>query len=139
MDKARQRFSDYWNDDLFEFISHDIDEPIDLNIGTVDYVLHMASNTHPVAYSSDPIGTVTTNIVGTKNMLDFAVKHHAQRFVFVSSCEGYGENKRCGETLCQTYKKQRNLGVVILRFPVPTVQGYYVEGFGWCHCRAFRD
>ena len=127
---------------MFEFISHDINKPIELDIGTVDYVLHMASNTYPVAYATDPIGTVTTNIIGTKNMLDFAMKHKAPRFVFASSCEVYGENrgdaelfdekycgytdcnamragypesKRCGEALCQAYKKQKNLDVIIPR------------------------
>ena len=33
------------------------------DIGTVDYVLHLASNTHPMLYATDPIGTITTNIL----------------------------------------------------------------------------
>ena len=76
-------------------------------------------------------------------MLEFAVKHSAQRFAFASSNEIYGENrgntelfaenycgyidsntlragypesKRCGEALCQAYKKQKGLNVVIPRF-----------------------
>lgn len=143
IEKAKSRFSSYCDSELFEFISHDINTPLNSEIDTVDYVLHMASNTHPVAYSTDPIGTVTTNIIGTYNMLDFAVKHNAIRFAFASSNEIYGENrgdaeffdehycgyidsntmragypesKRCGEALCQAYKKQKNLDVVIPRF-----------------------
>ena len=140
--KAKNRFCQYWNGDLFEFISHDINSPLIMDVERVDYILHLASNTHPFAYATDPIGTVTTNIIGTNNMLEFAVKHNASRFVFASSNEIYGENrgdtelfnehycgyidsntmraaypesKRCGEALCQAYKKQKNLNIVIPR------------------------
>lgn len=144
IEKAKTKFSEYWNSEFFEFVSHDINNPLNLEIiGTVDYILHMASNTHPIAYSTDPIGTITANIIGTNNLLDFAVKHNAKRFVFASSNEIYGENrgdveffnehycgfidsntiragypesKRCGEALCQAYKKQKNIDVVIPRF-----------------------
>lgn len=142
--KARERFSKYTGDENFEFISYDVKLPfIRDDLETVDYVLHLASNTHPVQYSTDPIGTITTNIIGLQNMLDFAVKHNATRFGFASSNEIYGENrgdveffdedycgyinsntlragypesKRCGEALCQAYKAQKGLDVVVLRF-----------------------
>ena len=144
IEKAKMKFGSYWDMESFKFISHDINQPLDIDgVDVIDYVLHMASNTHPVAYSTDPIGTVTANIIGTNNLLDFAVKKHAVRFAFASSNEIYGENrgdveffdedycgyinsntmragypesKRCGEALCQAYKKQKNLDVVIPRF-----------------------
>ena len=144
VEKAKAIFGVYWNLPCFVFISHDINERLDLDSAeNVDYVLHMASNTHPIAYSTDPIGTITANIIGTNNMLEFAVKHRTQRFAFASSNEIYGENrgdtelfaenycgyidsntlragypesKRCGEALCQAYKKQKGLNVVIPRF-----------------------
>lgn len=143
IERAKSIFSPFWDSPYFTFVSHDINKALELeDIGTVHYVLHMASNTHPVAYATDPIGTVTANIIGTNNMLDFAVRHHAIRFAFASSNEIYGENrgdvelfgedycgyinsntmragypesKRCGEALCQAYKKQKNLDVVIPR------------------------
>lgn len=142
--KAKNRFERYWTSPLFEFVSHDINEPLELiNTNQVDFVVHLASNTHPVAYATDPIGTVTANIIGTNNLLRFAVDHHAERFAFASSNEIYGENrgdveffdetycgyidsntlragypesKRCGEALCQAYRKQENLDIVISRF-----------------------
>lgn len=113
-----------------------------LNLNTINYVLHLASNTHPMAYSTDPIGTITTNIMGVYNMLEFAVDVHADRMAFASSNEIYGENrgdvekfdekylgyidcntmragypesKRCGEALCQAYIAQKGLDVVIPR------------------------
>lgn len=142
-EKARKRFKYCWNNPLFEFISYDINNRLsDMNIDNVDYVIHLASNTHPVAYATDPIGTITTNIIGTKNMLDFAVEKNITRFVFASSNEIYGENrgdvekfdeeycgyinsntmragypesKRCGEALCQAYIKQKKLDIVVPR------------------------
>ena len=142
-EKAMNRF-EYWkNDKKLIFIPYDINKPFardDLN--TIDFVLHMASNTHPIQYSTDPIGTITTNIIGLQNMLNFAIVHNSTRFVFTSSNEIYGENrgdvklfdeeycgyinsntlragypesKRCGEALCQAYKVQKGLDVVIPR------------------------
>lgn len=142
--KARDRFSKFSEDPNLVFIPYDVKQAfVRDDLGTVDYVLHLASNTHPIQYSTDPIGTITTNIIGVRNMLEFAADHHATRFAFASSNEIYGENrgdveffdedycgyinpntmragypesKRCGEALCQAYKAQKNLDVVILRF-----------------------
>lgn len=142
--KARERFSKYADDHHLVFIRYDVKEPFVRNdLGTMDYVLHLASNTHPVQYSTDPIGTITTNIIGLQNMLEFATAHGVARFAFASSNEIYGENrgdteffgedycgyincntmragypesKRCGEALCQAYEVQKGLDVVIPRF-----------------------
>ena len=111
---------------------------------SLDYVIHAASNTHPIAYATDPVGTITTNIIGTKNLLEAAAAHHAARTVFLSSVEIYGENrgdceyftegycgyidcntlragypegKRAGEALCQAYIRQKGQDVVIPRLP----------------------
>lgn len=143
-ESAKVRFSKFVDNSHLTFISYDVKQPfIQDDIGKVDYVLHLASHTHPLQYSTDPIGTITTNIIGLQNMLDFAVNHNATRFVFASSNEIYGENrgdieffdenycgyinsntmragypesKRCGEALCQAYKVQKGLDVVIPRF-----------------------
>jgi len=143
-EKAKARFEMFKDDSHLIFIHYDVTKPFIYNdVGKVDYVLHLASNTHPMQYSTDPIGTITTNIIGAQNMMDFALDHHAERFAFASSNEIYGENrgdveffdenycgyinsntmragypesKRCGEALCQAYKAQKNLNVVILRF-----------------------
>jgi nucleoside-diphosphate-sugar epimerase len=141
--KAKERFSKHIGSPRFVFISYDVKVPlVREDIGTVDYILHLASNTHPVLYATDPVGTITTNIIGAQNLLNFAVEHHAARFVFASSNEIYGENrgdaelfdedycgyincntlragypesKRCGEALCQAYMVQNGLDVAIAR------------------------
>lgn len=142
-ERMRNRFKYCFENPLFHFIEYDVNRKLCLTEDvTVDYILHLASNTHPMQYSTDPIGTITTNIIGVQNLLDFAVEHHTTRFAFASSNEIYGENrgdvekfdekycgyidcntmragypesKRCGEALCQAYKAQKGLDVVIPR------------------------
>ena len=103
-ERAKDRFSKWFDDDHLFFIPYDINIPlIRPDLGTIDYVFHMASNTHPMQYSTDPIGTITINIFGVQNMLDFAVEHHATRFVFTSSNEIYGENRGDVEMFDENY------------------------------------
>ena len=141
VDKAKARFGKYWDLPTFSFLSCDINKEVP-DCGRVDYIFHLASNTHPIAYATDPIGTITTNIIGSNNLMEYASEHEAKRFIFASSNEIYGENrgdvekfeesycgyinsntmragypesKRCGEALCQAYLKQKELDVVIPR------------------------
>ena len=142
IESANARFHDYVGNDSFKFTAFDISKPLE-GFGKYDFVLHLASNTHPRAYSADPVGTITTNIIGLNNMLKFSLEHGTERFVFASSVEVYGANrgdteyftedycgdidiskarsgyceaKRCGETLCQSYIQQYGLDAVIPRF-----------------------
>ena len=101
--KAKNRFAYCFENPLFSFFPHDINLPITGKWDSVEYVLHLASNTHPKAYSTDPIGTITTNIIGVKNMLDFSVQYHAKRFAFASSNEIYGENRGDQELFDENY------------------------------------
>lgn len=139
---AKERFYGYWNDPFFYFMEHDISSPIN-DAAKYDYIIHLASNTHPVAYATQPVSTITTNVIGTDHLLRHVSKYGCKRFLFASSNEIYGENrgdveffeesycgyidpntlragypesKRCGEALCQAYKKECGIDVVIPRF-----------------------
>ncbi len=141
-DKAKARFAAYWDNTCFTFVSADINSAQALNLPKTDYLFHAASNTHPVQYATDPIGTITTNLLGTYNLLNLAVKAHTKRILFASSVEVYGENrgdtdlfaedycgyincntlragypesKRAGEALCQAFITQHGLDIVIPR------------------------
>jgi len=141
IEKAKARFNEYFNSQYFVFISKDIKTPFELNV-PVDYIVHGASNTHPIAYASDPINTILLSILGTKSILDFASEHNVKRTLFLSTVEIYGENrgdvemfkedycgyidcntlragypegKRAAEALCQAYIKEKNVDIVIAR------------------------
>ena len=140
-ENAGKRLYEHWNKDVFQYISCDINQSIP-ECGPADYIIHAASNTHPLQYSGDPVGTIAANVIGTKNLLDYAVSHKSKRFCFLSSVEIYGENrgdtdrfredylgyldcntlragypesKRVGEALCNAYYQAHHLDFVIQR------------------------
>lgn len=139
--RARERFSDYWDKEDFDFIQQDINEPIHFDY-PVDYIIHAASNTHPRSYVTDPVGSIMTNLLGTYNLLEYARRYKLHRFIFLSSVEiygralkleddfdehycgyidcntlraGYPEGKRAGEALCQAYIEKYGFDIIIPR------------------------
>ena len=143
LEKLKQKYERYLNNSNFKYYIGDINEKITYD-GKVDYIINCASNTHPLQYSTDPIGTIMTNINGTANVLDFASKINASKTIFLSSVEIYGENinnverfkevemgyinsntlragyneaKRAGEALCQAYIEQKKLDISLVRLP----------------------
>lgn len=126
------------SDQTVEYLKADITKAI-IYEGKVDYILHLASNTHPKQYGEDPVGTITTNVVGCDNLLKVAVEKRA-KFLLASSVEiygqgtdtpmnekycgyidcntaraGYNEAKRTCEALTQSYKQQYGIEAVIVR------------------------
>lgn len=141
LERLKKRFSMYLASDFFHVVEGDVIQPITLT-DKIDYVFHGASNTHPRAYSTDPIGTIMTNLMGTQQVLEFAVRNDVNRVAFLSTVEIYGENrgdvekfteeysgyidcntlragypegKRASESLCQAYIAKHNLDIVIPR------------------------
>lgn len=141
LERLKSRFSMYLNSNFFHMIEADVTQPISLD-DKVDYIFHGASNTHPRAYATDPIGTIMTNLMGTQQVLDFAVNTNPKRIAFLSTVEIYGENrgdvekfteeycgyidcntlragypegKRASESLCQAYIAKHDLDIVIPR------------------------
>ena len=140
-EKAFTRFEEYWNDSCFNFVEYSLGHGVDYD-GKVDYIFHLASSTHPLQYSTDPVGTLLINIEGLKELLDFGKEKNIERFLFASSVEIYGENrgdtdsfdekylgyidcntmracypegKRAAEALCQGYISQYGMDIVIPR------------------------
>lgn len=121
------------------YLSMDVTKPLDIS-GNIDYILHLASNTHPAQYATDPVGTIETNVFGCSNLLRLAVEKNIKRFLLASSVEiygqcadypvdesfcgyidcntvraGYNESKRVSESLVQSYKSQYGIDSVIVR------------------------
>jgi nucleoside-diphosphate-sugar epimerase len=140
-DKADNRFRNYIKSPIFFFIQQDIQSPIELNVD-IDYIIHGASNAHPVVYAREPINTIVTSVIGSKNVFDFAILHKVKRILYLSTVEIYGENrgdidfftenycgyldcnilragypegKRVSEALCQAYIQEKKLDIVIAR------------------------
>ncbi|MGJ0322543.1 NAD-dependent epimerase/dehydratase family protein [Aliarcobacter cryaerophilus] len=137
--KITKKFTKLLNNDNFNYIIHDINNPLDASC--YNYIFHTASNTHPNSYSTDPIGTITTNILGTYNLLNGA-SSNLNKFIFLSSVEIYGENnsdilkfdedfsgyincntlragypesKRVSESLCQAFISEKSYNISIAR------------------------
>lgn len=85
----------------FEFIRHDMVEPLDLEslpelrafkvaFQGVQEVFNLACPTSPKDYNAYPTETLLANAYGTKNALDIAVRYGA-KFLHVSTSAIYGE------------------------------------------------
>jgi len=105
----------------------------------VDIIFNLACPASPPIYQKDPIFTLNTNYLGTKNLLDLA-KKKSSIFIQASTSEVYGdpevnpqsenyfgnvntvgirscydEGKRIAETLCYEYRRVYNVETRIVR------------------------
>ncbi|MFH2085948.1 MAG: GDP-mannose 4,6-dehydratase [bacterium] len=79
----------------FTLIEQDICTPLPPKISNLSAIFHFASPASPnpdspVSYMSHPVETLMVNSLGTKNMLDLAVKNNCQ-IIFASTSEVYGD------------------------------------------------
>jgi len=120
----------------FEFIRHDITQPIHLE---VDWIFNLACPASPLYYQKNPVQTVKTNVMGALHMLGLAKRVQARIFQ-ASTSEVYGdpevhpqredywgsvnpigsrscydEGKRATETLMMDYHRQNGVDVRIAR------------------------
>ena len=121
----------------FKFLKLDIvkDDSLLKSLDTIfnckiDEIYHLASIASPPKYRKYPIETLDVNVIGTKNILDLAVKH-GTKFLLTSTSEVYGdplehpqkesyygnvntvgerscydESKRCAETYVYEYRRK---------------------------------
>lgn len=99
------------NNKLVNPIVQDVTKPI-MYENDVEYIIHTASPASPELMKNHPIETNFSNTIGTANMLIFAQEHNAEKFLFTSSREVYGQpisNKK--------YFKEDEIGIVNPLFP----------------------
>jgi len=158
IDKARVRFAAYQNRSDLRFIVQDVSMPMTIDV-QVDYIVHAASQASPKYFGSDPIGTLSANVLGTHHLLCLAQEHQVKGFLYFSSSEVYGqvdrvpidelaygyldptdvrscyaESKRMGETMCVAYAHQSGVPAKIVR-PFHT----YGPGMSLNDGRVFAD
>lgn len=120
----------------FEFIRHDVTQPLYLE---VEQIYHLACPASPKRYQKNSIKTLKTNFIGTLNMLGLA-KRTGARILLTSTSEVYGdpeispqveeyfgnvnpvgirscydEGKRIAETLMMEYHRNFNVDTRIAR------------------------
>lgn len=137
--KAFTRLGEYYNNRLFHFIEQDVREPLPNDVSP-DWIIPLASNTHPRAYSRFPIETIDINVKGAAYALEKASRCGAG-VLYPSTVEVYGnargkdvfpedytgelnlfnarscypESKRLGEALCQSYIAEKDVKAKIVR------------------------
>ncbi|MFC7114591.1 dTDP-glucose 4,6-dehydratase [Natronoarchaeum sp. GCM10025703] len=81
------------DDDRHEFIEGDIrdEEIMDNLVAEADYIFNFAAESHVDRSIEDASEFVSTNVDGTRVLLDAAVEHGVERFVQISTDEVYGE------------------------------------------------
>ena len=124
------------DDPRFEFIRHDVVQPVLLE---VDEIYHFACPASPIHYQYNPVKTTKTSVMGTINMLGLAKRIKAT-IMLASTSEVYGdplehpqkesywgnvntlgpracydEGKRVAETLMMDYHRQNHVDIKIVR------------------------
>ncbi len=91
-------------DGNIEYVKCDIREPIPFS-KDVDVIIHCAGCSGGTkVHLNDPLKVFDIGIDGSKNLLNFAVEHHCNKFLYVSTYEVYGsapQNEYITE--CQPY------------------------------------
>lgn len=121
---------------MFERITHDIADPLDID---VSLIINLASPASPTHYQLDRIRTIKTNVYGSMNLLELAKRSQA-RILQASTSEVYGdptinpqteeywgnvnpiglrscydEGKRCAEALFFDYHRQHGVKIKVVR------------------------
>lgn len=140
-EKAEKRFAHHTGRGDLKFVFQDVCEPVRVE-GPVHIVIHAASQASPKYYGTDPVGTLSANVLGSNQLLTLARDKRSQAYLFFSSSEVYGrlehsadgiretdfggadpaqvrscyaESKRMGETMCVCWAQQHGLPAKIVR------------------------
>lgn len=139
-EKARKIYNNFLNSNLKLYVG-DICEKIYIE-DKIDYIFHCAAVTTSKFMIEKPVETLSTSIIGTKNILDLAIEKKCKSVVYISSMEMYGvfhdldhdvtekdlgyinpleirsnypESKRICENMCVAYKSEYAVPVKIAR------------------------
>jgi dTDP-glucose 4,6-dehydratase len=88
----KENLSDYLSDSRLKVVKGDIRsaQEIDAALPGHDVIVHFAAESHVDRSIESSSVFVTTNVLGTQQMLEGAIRHSVQTFVHVSTDEVYG-------------------------------------------------
>lgn len=129
--------ADLMNEPEFEFVEHNIIEPLDMK--NIDEIYNLACPASPPHYQKSPTFTTKTCVLGMINVLEIALKNNA-KILQSSTSEVYGEpmihpqpesyrgnvnpigirscydeGKRCAEALCFDYFREFGVKIKVIR------------------------
>jgi UDP-glucuronate decarboxylase len=135
---SKDNLETFINNPNFVFVKHDIEKPVKVG-NDIDQIYHLACPAAPIHYQKDPIKTLNTAFIGTKNLLDLAKTKNA-RILYTSTSEIYGtplehpqhegywgnvnpigprscydEGKRSAEALSFAYHNQHGVDIRVVR------------------------
>ena len=138
---VERRFFPHTVEKWFVYIPYDATSVENALNCPCDYVIHGASNASPNKIVKEPVETMMSNIMGIKQLLDYAKNWNIKRVLYISSSEVYGRkdnndpfksdeygyidvlnvrnsysiSKRAAETLCVSYADEYGVESVIIR------------------------
>lgn len=120
---------------VYHDLKAEINSMISADIGTVDYILHLAASSHVDRSIARPMEFVMDNVVGTVNLLQWArTQTNLEKFVYFSTDEIFGPappgvayverdrynstnpysaSKAAGEEMCVSFENTYGLPIVI--------------------------
>ena len=122
--QAQQRYKNHSN---VRYLLGDIrdKERLEIAMENIDVVFHTAALKHVWACEYNPFEAVKTNIDGLQNVIDYAMKHNVEKFIFTSSDKAanpsnvMGTTKLAGEklvTAANYYKGNKRTVFASIRF-----------------------
>ena len=100
-------------------LNREVSEGVDKEIGKIDYILHLAAESHVDRSITDPVPFILNNVKATLNILEYARKHpELKMFVNFSTDEVYGPAPDINDSL----------GSVVRKFPAISYFRHITDG-----------
>lgn len=138
-EKTKKKWGNMLAREDFHVLYQDVTKPLAFD-GTIEVMIHAASQTGPEQFAKDPVGTAMGNVLGTYHLLEYGRMHGTEKFLILSTREIYGkgsldfvkedqygvvdptsvrscypESKRMAENLCVSYRQQYRIDARIVR------------------------
>ncbi len=86
----QERFKNIFGKKYFHYLKQDICEKIKID-APIAYIIHGAGKGDPYSFSTDPVGIMQANYMGMYQVLELAKKMKAEKVLYISSGEIYGQ------------------------------------------------